>query len=311
MIMKKLLVLTLVLHGFSGWAQQVPQYTHHILNMFGINPAFAGSKKCLDLKMGYREQWRGFEGAPKTAYANMHGKIAENKFNFHGIGGRVETDDAGPLSYTALNFAYAYHMKVNHKSMFSAGLAAGFLQWRIDGGGITLPETGFFDDPVLGSTQAQFIFPTIDFGLWWYRDDRFVSLAFRNLVERKVENVGMDTRINRHYILTGGRVTDIGDEFYFRTSVNIKYVPNSKLAIDLVGMIDYNDKIALGLGVRNGNGLMGLVRFDVFDYVTLAYSYDLTVSKIRFDGRSTHEVILGIQACAKNAKGGIPCSAYD
>lgn len=289
----------------------MPQYTHHILNMFGINPAFAGYKKCLDLKIGYREQWRGFEGAPKTAYANMHGKIAENKFNFHGLGGRVETDDMGPLSYTALNLAYAYHMRVNHKSMFSAGFAAGFLQWRIDGGAITLPETGFFDDPVLGNTQAQFIFPTIDFGLWWYRDDRFISLAFRNLVEQKVKNVGSDTRLNRHYTITAGKVADMGHDFYFRPTVNLKLVAGSKAAIDVVGMIDYNDKVALGLGVRNGNGIMGLVRFDVFDYVTLAYSYDLTMSKIRYDGRNTHEVILGIQACAKREKGGIPCSAYD
>lgn len=292
-------------------AQQVPQYSHHILNYFAINPAFAGSKKCLDLTMGYRQQWTGFDAAPKTAFANMHGKIAENKFNFHSLGGRVDSDDTGPLSNTSLNIAYAYHMKVNHKSNLSAGLAAGFLQWRIDGGAVILPETGYFDDPVLTTTDPQFIYPTIDFGLWWYRNDRFIGLGIRNLVEHKVDGIGNDTRLNRHYVITGANVIEMGDNFYFKPSVNFRYVANSKPSIDFIGQIDYNDRISLGIGARNGFGLIGLVKIDAFDYVTIAYAYDMTLSKMRFDGRHTHEIVLGIHACSRRDKEGIPCSAYD
>jgi type IX secretion system PorP/SprF family membrane protein len=293
------------------FSQQIPQYSHHILNYFAINPAFAGGKKCLDLKLGYRKQWTGFDAAPKTAFANMHGKIGKGKYNFHGLGGRVDSDDAGPLSYTALNLAYAYHMRVNHKSTLSAGVAAGFAQWRIDGGAITLPETGYFDDPVLAATDPQFIYPTVDFGLWWYRDDRFIGIGIRNLVEKKIKEIGNDTWFNRHYVLTGAKVIEMGDDFFFKPSVNFRYLPNSKPSIDFIGQVDYNSKVSLGIGARNGFGLIGMVKIDAFDYITIAYAYDLSLSKMRFDGRHTHEIVLGIQACAQTDKARMPCSAYD
>ena len=49
-------------------AQQLPQYTNYLLNYHALNPAAAGSTNCLDLKVGVRTQWVGFEGAPKTQF---------------------------------------------------------------------------------------------------------------------------------------------------------------------------------------------------------------------------------------------------
>lgn len=310
--MKKLLfIISISLLAFSSEAQQIPQFSHYSLNYFGINPAVAGSKPCLDLKLGYRQQWTGVDDAPRSAFANMHGKIGKGKFNFMGLGGRVETDNTGPLSYTALDLAFAYHMRTTRKSMLSAGIAVGFQQWRIDAGAITLPETGFFDDPVLGNAKAQMVWPTIDLGLWWYREDRFIGLSLINAIERQVPDIGDDTYINRHIMLTAGKITEMGDGFFFKPSTNIRLIPGSKPSIDLTAMVDYNDKISLGVGARNGFGLVGLLKIDAFKYVTIGYAYDFSLSKMRFDGRHTHEIVLGIQACAKGDSRGIPCAAYD
>ncbi len=308
----KFLFSTLVcLLALESIAQQVPQFSHYTMNYFGINPAVAGSKACLDLKLGYRQQWTGVTDAPKSAFANMHGKIARGKMNFLGIGGRVESDNTGPLSYTSMDLAFAYHMKVTRKSMFSAGMALGFHQWRIDAGAIVLPETGFFDDPALGEVQAQFLFPTVDFGLWWYREDRFIGLSLINLAKLKVPDIGDDTYVNTHMMLTAGKVTEMGDGFFFKPSTNVRWIPGSKPSIDLTAMIDYNDKISLGLGARSGFGLIGLVKIDAFKYVTIGYAYDMNLTPMRFDGMHTHEIVLGIKACAKGDTHGVPCAAYD
>lgn len=298
---------------YSTWllGQQIPQYSHYSLNYFGINPAVAGSKPCLDMKLGYRQQWTGIEDSPTTAYANMHGKIASGKTNFLGIGGRAVTDNTGPLSYTSLDLAVAYHMKTTRKSMLSAGLALGFHQWRMDAGVIRLPETGFFDDPVLGDSQAKFLYPTVDFGLWWYREDRFVGISIVNIAELQVPDVGNDTFINRHFLITAGRISEMGDGFFFKPSTNIRLIPGSRPSIDLTAMVDYKDKVSMGIGARNGFGLIGLLKVDAFKYVTIGYAYDMSLSKMRFEGRHTHEIVLGIQACSKGDSRGIPCAAYD
>ena len=103
----------------------------------------------------------------------------------------------------------------------------------------------------------------------------------------------------------------MGDGFFFKPSTNIRMIPGSRPSIDITAMVDYKDKISLGIGARNGYGLIGLLKIDAFKYVTIGYAYDMSLSKMRFAGRHTHEIVLGIQACAKGDSRGIPCAAYD
>ncbi|MBK8615138.1 MAG: type IX secretion system membrane protein PorP/SprF [Flavobacteriales bacterium] len=60
-------------------AQQIAQYTQYVFNQFSVNPAVAGSKDCLDVRLGFRQQWVGFPGAPVTAWASLHGATAQRQ----------------------------------------------------------------------------------------------------------------------------------------------------------------------------------------------------------------------------------------
>lgn len=291
-------------------AQQLSIYSHYVLNYFQINPAVAGSKPCLDLKIGYRRQWMGISEGPRTAFGNAHGSFGKKKHNFHGIGGTVNTDDTGPLGFTGMNLAYAYHMKLNRKYYLSMGVGAGFLQYRLDVGGITLPDVQFVNDPAFEGGSTEFMFPQLQFGLWLYKDDRFYGFSMHNLVENSFENLP-GSRMRRHYSLAAGRAIQMEDGFMFKPSAHLQYVASSKLSLDLTAMFDYKNKVELGVGFRSESGITGLVRIDMFRYLTLAYAYDFALSKIRFDGRHTHEVVLGIQACAGDEGRRVPCAAYE
>ena len=122
-----LLLFFASLISFKLSAQQQPQYTHYILNHFAINPAVAGGKPCLDATLGYRNQWVGFEGAPKTAFGSFHTSFGTNKFNpnnKHGIGALVVSDRFGPFRRVKLKVAYAYHFQLTRKILMSAGIFA-------------------------------------------------------------------------------------------------------------------------------------------------------------------------------------------
>ena len=310
--MKKLLfIITIGLISFQADAQQLTQYSHYVLNYFGINPAVAGSSPCLDLKIGYREQWMGVKGSPSTSFANVHGNFGKKKYTFHGIGAQVETDDAGPLSFTSMALAYAFHMKMNRKNYISAGISAGFMQYRVDAGGLVLPDPGFGfgNDPALGLITNEFVFPIVNFGLWYYNEDRFVGFAVRNVSNNKMD-IGSATRITPHYSMTAGKHFDMEQGFSFKPSAHLKYVARSRLSIDFTAMMNYKNKVELGAGFRSESGLIGLVRIDLFKYVTLGYAYDRGLSRMRFGSPHTHEIVLGIKACALGEKRGIPCSAY-
>ena len=82
------------------------------------------------------------------------------------------------------------------------------------------------------------------------------------------------------------------------------------MALDAQALMDYKNKVAVGLGFRSENGLAALIQIDMFKYVSLAYAYDMTLSKVRLSGMHTHEIMIGIQACPSGEQKYIPCGAY-
>ncbi|MFN3876364.1 MAG: PorP/SprF family type IX secretion system membrane protein, partial [Flavobacteriales bacterium] len=118
-----------------GMAQQLAQYTHYVFNHFSVNPAVAGSKDCIDVRLGYRRQWVGLEGSPTTGWASLHtafrpkGGVKKNK---HGVGFFAESDQAGNWGYTRLSLAYAYHMQSTRDYYMSFGFFAGAQQMKYD-----------------------------------------------------------------------------------------------------------------------------------------------------------------------------------
>lgn len=314
MRMRLTYTLFLLLLAITGaQAQQTPMFSHYTLNYLQINPAVAGSQPCLDMRMGYRRQWTGMPEGPRTAFGNIHGNFGKKKDNFHGIGVTVFTDDAGPLGGTGMNLVYAYHFRVNRKYMLSAGVGMGFTQYRFDVGNITLPDVQLINDPAFDNRAAsEFIFPQVQFGLWLYRDDRFYGFAVHNLLENNIGIIGLDSRLVRHYSLAAGYALKMQDGFSFKPSAHLQFAPGIPLSLDMTAMLDYKKKFELGAGFRTQSGIVGLVRFDLFKYVTLGYAYDHALSRIRFNGRHTHEIVLGLKACALGeTQRTVPCAAYN
>jgi type IX secretion system PorP/SprF family membrane protein len=65
-------ILFLLLLNKAIFSQQRPQYTQYIFNNFLLNPAVAGIENYTDVKAGYRNQWKGLEGAPVTTYISVN-----------------------------------------------------------------------------------------------------------------------------------------------------------------------------------------------------------------------------------------------
>ena len=59
--MRALSLVVVLMIGGAAHAQQLAQYTQYVFNHFSVNPAVAGSKDCLDVRLGFRKQWNGFD----------------------------------------------------------------------------------------------------------------------------------------------------------------------------------------------------------------------------------------------------------
>jgi type IX secretion system PorP/SprF family membrane protein len=308
--MKKVLLLVITVFLVTvAQAQQLSHFSYFTYNYLQYNPAVAGTAPCLDLKFGMRRQWKGFEGAPTTIFANLHGKIGkESKFKITGVGATVENDDAGPFSYTAVNVCLAHHRKLSNKYFFAAGLGLGFAQYGIEYGEMSLEFQSA--DPAISGAVNDFVLPTVNAGIWLYRSDRFYGLSVRNLNGPRIEGPE-NTRLNRHYTLANGYAIRLTEELTFKPAFLINYVGRSRSSLEAQLLLNYKDRVDVGLGARSGHGFSALLRLSVVKYVTLAYAYDITMNKIRYNGASTHEIIIGIRACKEGNPLHVPCAAYD
>lgn len=310
--MKKIILLIFITVGFCSFSQQVPQFSHYLLNQFAFNPAVAGSKDCFDVTLGHRTQWSGFEGAPVTTFGSFNTTLSQDKFGLgykHAVGVVVLIDSYGPFSRAKLKAAYAYHLPVSKKTLLSMGMFFGIEQISFDASEL---EVINFNDDAINNSQRATIFPEFTPGVMLQSKKWFAGATLQQTIGGPKKVIGTDeTRFSRHATLLGGLNLNLTDDWSFIPSTMLKFTRGTPWAIDVNAMFDYKNKFSAGIGYRNTDAAMALVSFNVFDYFKLGYAFDYTVSKIRFGSSNTHEVTLSINPCGFNEDPKYGCPTFN
>jgi type IX secretion system PorP/SprF family membrane protein len=292
-------------------AQQLPVRTTSIINPFQDHPAAAGTLGCMDLHMGFRNQWSGIEGAPQTAFANLHGQMEGQGDDFHGFGVRVESDDAGAWGYNAVNFSYAYNLRLSNGARLAAGLSAGFFQHRLDMSELIMPEFQVANDPAIYGGN-QFIVPTIDASLWYYDRTKFAGFTIQNVTQPSMEKISQFGKLRRHAVFLAGTQVELDGKWMFTPSAQARLGSGVPPSAEILGMMRYDEVVGVGLGYRSQSALIVAAQAKVMDYLTIGYAYEFNVSALSGAAPSTHEIVIGINSCSGRQKGrAIPCPAYN
>ena len=291
-------------------AQQIPARSNYLMTPFQDHVAAAGNKSCLDMRMGFRSQWTGFEGAPTYSFASLSGRLGESEKSIHGIGGRIETDEAGPWGTTSFSLCYAYKIQLTSGGRLSAGLSLGVVQHRLSTGSLDFPDIEVANDPaVTGATQ--FMFPTIDAGVWYEDKRSYVGLTMINATAAELSEMTLGTKTSRHVVATVGTSIELDERFVFRPSANMRIAPGLTPSLDVTCSVAYNNLVSLGVGYRNQTALIAHLQFYILEYASVGYSYDFGISDIRITAPSSHEITIALSACDRGAKRVEHCAAYD
>ena len=89
------------------WAQQEHQYTQFMYNKLPINPAYSGARGVPSVTAIYRNQWMGFEGAPKSVLASFNSPFLTKRV---GIGVTISHNQIGLDKDFAGSMAYSYDL---------------------------------------------------------------------------------------------------------------------------------------------------------------------------------------------------------
>lgn len=299
------IVVLVVFIGSSALAQQKLQMSQYMLNQYILNPAVGGTSDFFEANAGYRLQWAGLEGAPRTFYVSLQGPIAKapEHYNYrkkkqyhHGLGFYAASDKTGLLSRTMVYGSYAYNMPITKKIRLSTGLFLGFQQHRIEGSKVIMD--GY--DPSLPASDINVMVPDVSLGSWLYSKEFYVGISanqmLRNRIDYRVNNPGAADigRLKYHYFLTGGvKVPFAHNEWEWIPSLLVKAVSPAPLSVDLNSKFRYKKMYWAGMSYRTERAVALLVGLTVAKQFHFGYSYDFSFSDLADYHANSHEIVLG------------------
>jgi len=310
--MKKLFTIAFLLISLLGISQQSAQYSQYTFNNFGHNPAFAGTVKCVDFRAGFRSQWVGIDGAPRTTYASLRIPIKPKRFNIkgkHSVGLYIEQDNVHLTKRTAIKGAYSYQKKISLKYTLGAGVFVGIQQYVIDGVG-----DRYTLDPVLAAAEGKVIrYPDIMPGILLYSNRVYWTFAINQLYFKDI-NLGVDAKQVNQYYFGAGHKTLISNKWTFFPSFLLKMNVMGPPALDLNAAWVYQQKATLGIGYRVGESAVAQVKFNLGP-IKIGYAFDYPLNNII--GNYGHEIMISLSQCGGGDVGnggGMKshlCPAYD
>lgn len=300
----------LILGKTNAYAQQLSQYSQWSFNQFAINPALAGIKNCLDVKTGYRLQWAGFEGAPQSGLFTINAPLnkKQKKYNssFHGIGAKVERDVMGAFQHFSLALSYALHFPIENDRRLSFGLGGGIQQMSFDQTQVTTI------DPDLAVAQSANLFmaPLINSGAWYNTKNWYVGYSFDQLARNRWENIGFDSRFQIHQLLTAGAKIGLENDIALLPALLLRIPPRGPASLDLNLMVDFQDRFSAGLGFRNTDALIAIIRIKL-ERVVIGYSFDYITSSIQGGNFHTHEIAISYNTCRIRNTSSSSCPLFE
>lgn len=294
-IMKTTIKLALILifsvHFVQVKGQQDAMLSQYMFNGLFVNPAYAGSHKFFESTLLYRNQWVNLNGAPQTIVAAVDGPIHRNNM---GLGLIIANDQIGVNKQTDFIANYSYSIKLGDGKL-AFGIKAGVSQYRVSISDLTYWDQ---EDPVYtGDIQSKLI-PKFGAGVYYHQDKWFAGLSVPTLLAYEKEyqfslNIDEASNLRKHFLVTGGYVFTLNDNWKLKPSTLIKYTHAAPLQIDINANVLFKDMIWLGASFRSGDSFVGMVEYQANDRFRVGYAHDFTTSRLKNFSSGTHEIMVG------------------
>ncbi|MEO6729894.1 MAG: type IX secretion system membrane protein PorP/SprF [Ferruginibacter sp.] len=309
-------------------SQAKPFYTQYVLNNYILNPAVTGIENYTDVKLSYRNQWAGINGAPVTSYVSIHGPIGKTDYRttatsfevpgvnprgkqysddytapdaHHGIGFNAINDKAGYINRWSIFASYAYHLPLGVRTTLAAGFNAGITSINLDR---TMIDFADLDpnDPAIGYSNGELkkLRPEGGAGLWLYGAKYFVGLSVQNIIPGKAKFVANDnygTYFTPNYFMTTGYRFDISDEVTVLPSVMVQVWDPQVHGIHTNVKLQYLDKFWVGGSYRFSDlvsGYSAMAGVNVSNTFNISYAYEnASTSRLKTYTKNTHEFVIG------------------
>lgn len=310
----------------GGMAQSLPQWNNFQQNAISINPAYTGIEAFSDVKMGARQQWTQFEGAPFTGMLQLNFRVpyqkknknynafisdtavvtrilSDLKPNIHfGLGGFIIYDKVGAYDRINAQINYAVHFPISKKVMWAIAPSIGFNNMGFNPDKVFLLQP---NDPLYaqywGSGERHSFFDfsmgTVVYGKNWH-----IGYSIQQILQNRVSFGAQPTNaeLNIHHNIMAAYNFHINHLWEMNQAIIVKMPLPNPIGFDINLRMRYKKFFSFGLAYRYNNSLALQLGLDIKKRFTIAYSYDFPYNATRFNNWGTHEFGLAFKITKSN-----------
>jgi type IX secretion system PorP/SprF family membrane protein len=289
---QQLAFISFFILSFSAIGQQLPFYTQHSSNSFIINPGSTGVKRLIDARINYRQQWTGYDGAPRTASLGLNSRLVKGKM---GVGFSLVQDETGPIKKLNFGGSYAYHIQFPDCEL-SAGLSGNVTQSTLTGNKILLHNTQdhAIDQSLTNSTFSE----DMGVGIYLYNDRFHAGVSVLQPLASKAEFYKNDTlkkgviKDAIHLNVSLGYNYSQNPDYIWQNTLFSSYINGAPLLLDYTLLLHYKEKMFGGLSIRLGDAVALHIGCSFLSDFQVSYSYDFVISELRAYNSGSHEITL-------------------
>lgn len=294
----RILIYIITFFSLVSFAQQTTQYTQFTFNKYGYNPAAAGSNinSGIEVIVGGRQQWIGFDNAPRTNFlsANYTIKPQRSYKRWHNFGLYLSRDKAGIFRSESYYLSYTLHLPLTNKYNISFGIFAGVRNFALDRGIIST------SDPVYGATYPSYFLAYPDFipGIRLYSKKLFIDVSIQQLYKNRLsqgdKQIGNKSVLAQQLYITLGKKFFLDNEFTIVPAINVHSSFVNIPSMELNVMAYYKKRIGIGATIRNKDFISGIFQIRFFKNMTAGFAYDYSINRLNRATPNTIEFMLGI-----------------
>jgi type IX secretion system PorP/SprF family membrane protein len=333
--------VALVLTGLILWinttdssAQIDYRFSQFLQNPLPVNPAFAGIEDFVDVKLGFRKQWSGFNDSPTHAFiaTNMAFKISENndfkhrgvrlfeaeaynelekdddfgyrKGNRHGAAFYVLQNSDGGFQNLAAFVNYAYHLRITNQLIWSVGAGVGYELNQFDPTGVTVlnPATDItYQNYLLGENRKSSV--NLNLGTVIYHRQFYLGYSAINAVSYHLagDNQNFNDQINqlKHTVVIGyNHKYKYG--VLITPSLLINILPDRPTQFIGSLRVRWHDKLWGGFQYVYLGDLAASIGFYLTPNIGFNYAYSYPTTQLNRVTSGSHEIVLGFKLNNRN-----------
>lgn len=269
-------------------AQHTPITTQYLFNGLLINPAYAGSRDALTANLTWRQQWMGFEGAPRTQVLSIHSPLTGKR---SALGLLATNDRIGVARETGVMLDYAYRVKLGRGEL-SFGMGVGVKMQHYEWSAVQTTDPG---DAQFASDGPNLTRPDLSGGLYWASKKYFVGLSMPTL-PRTIHLVDSTAERSPSWLggqpmFTAGMLVRASRDIKLKPSILLRQISGEPVQGDLNINVIWRERLWVGASWRKDDALCFLLEVLPTPQLRFGYSYDLGLGPMARYHQGSHELM--------------------